>query len=101
MAEPIKNVGHGRTRPSFLSLESFLQRQLWPARLAVMVAVLAIAFLVGALSFRYRSRLYVDCGQDRLLHRATPLLQEGRLSKAAQTAHDLLARRPDALPALY
>ena len=101
MAEPIKNVGHGRTRPSFLSLESFLQRQLWPARLAVMVAVLAIAFLVGALSFRYGSRLYDDWRQNRLLHRATALLQEGKLSKAAQTAQELLARRPDSLPALY
>jgi len=101
MAEPIKNVGHGRTRPSFLSLESFLQRQLWPARLAVMVAVLAIAFLVGALSFRYGSRLYDDWRQNRLLHRATALLQEGKLSKAAQTAQELLARHPDSLPALY
>jgi len=101
MAEPIKNVGHGRTRPSFLSLESFLQRQLWPARLAVMVAVLAIAFLVGALSFRYGSRLYDDWRQNRLLHRATALLQEGKLSKAAQTTQELLARHPDSLPALY
>ena len=101
MAEPIKNVGHGRTRPSFLSLESFLQRQLWPTRLAVMVAVLAIAFLVGALSFRYGSRLYDDWRQNRLLHRATALLQEGKLSKAAQAAQELLARHPDSLPALY
>src|SRR5437899_6142579 len=101
MAEPIKNVGHGRTRRSFLSLESFLQRQLWPARLAVMVAVLAIAFLVGALSFRYGSRLYDDWRQNRLLHRATALLEEGKLSKAAQTTQELLARHPDSLPALY
>ena len=66
-----------------------------------MVAVLAIAFLVGALSFRYGSRLYDDWRQNRLLHRATALLQEGKLSKAAQTAQELLARRPDSLPALY
>jgi len=78
-----------------------LQRQLWPARLAVMVAVLAIAFLVGALSFRYGSRLYDDWRQNRLLHRATALLQEGKLSKAAQTTQELLARHPDSLPALY
>ena len=78
-----------------------MQRQLWPARLAVMVAVLAIAFLVGALSFRYGSRLYDDWRQNRLLHRATALLQEGKLSKAAQTAQELLARHPDSLPALY
>ncbi len=78
-----------------------MQRQLWPARLAVMVAVLAIAFLVGALSFRYGSRLYDDWRQNRLLHRATALLQEGKLSKAAQTTQELLAGHPDSLPALY
>src|SRR5438128_5796294 len=66
-----------------------------------MVAVLAIAFLVGALSFRYGSRLYDDWRQNRLLHRATALLQEGKLSKAAQTTQELLARHPDSLPALY
>ena len=66
-----------------------------------MVAVLAIAFLVGALSFRYGSRLYDDWRQNRLLHRATALLQEGKLSKAAQTTQELLAGHPDSLPALY
>jgi len=101
MSERTKYTGHGKARQLFLTLESLFQRQRWPTRLAVMVAVLAIAFLVGALSFRYGSRLYDDWRQNRLLHRATALLQEGKLSKAAQTAQELLARHPDSLPALY
>jgi predicted Zn-dependent protease len=101
MSERTKYTGHRKARQLFLTLGSLFQRQLWPARLAVMVAVLAIAFLMGALSFRYGSRLYDNWHQNRLLHRATALLQEGKLSKAAQTAHELLARHPDSLPALH
>jgi Tfp pilus assembly protein PilF len=101
MSERTKYTGHAKARQLFLTLESLFQRQLWPARLAVMVAGLAIAFLVGTLSFRYGSRLYDHWRQNRLLHRATALLQEGKLSKAAQTAQELLARHADSLPALY
>jgi thioredoxin-like negative regulator of GroEL len=98
MGERIKYIGHGKARSRFLGLESLFQR---PTRLVAIVAVLAIAFLLAALSFSYGLKLYDDWHQNRLLHRATALLQEGKLSKAAQTAHELLARRPDSLPALY
>ena len=57
-------------------------------------------FLVGIVLFSYGSRLYDDWHQSRLLRRATALLQEGKLSKAAQTAQELVARHPDSLPAL-
>jgi hypothetical protein len=98
MGERIKYVGHGKARARFFGLESLFQR---PARLVAIVAVLAIAFLLGAFFFSYGLKLYDDLHQSRLLHRATELLQEGKLSKAAQTAHELLARRPDSLPARY
>ena len=98
MGERIKYIGHGKARSRFLGLESLFQR---PTRLVAIVAVLAIAFLLAALFFSYGLKLYDDWHQNRLLHRATALLQEGKLSKAAQTAHELLAGRPDSLPALY
>jgi predicted Zn-dependent protease len=101
MAERIRHARHGRPRQLFLGVESFFQRRLWPVRIAVIVAVSAIAFLLGAAVFSYGSKLYEDWRQTRLLHRATALLQEGKLSKAAQTAQELLARHPDSLPALY
>src|SRR6266478_4107067 len=98
MGERNKHVGQGKARQRFLGLESLFQR---PTRLAAIVAALAIAFLLGVFFFSYGLKLYDDWRQTRLLHRATALLQEGKLSKAAQTAHELLARRPDSLPALY
>src|SRR5438034_3276108 len=101
MAERIKHAGHGRARQLFLGLESCFQRQLWPARLAVMVALVAVALLVGVLLFNYSLKLYENWRQTHLLHRATALLQEGKLSKATQTAQELLRRLPDSLPALY
>src|SRR6266511_1763056 len=101
MAEQIKHPRHGRVRQLFLGLESCFKRQLWPARLAVMVALVAVALLVGVLLFNYSSKLYENWRQTHLLHGATALLQEGELSKATQTAQELLRRRPDSLPALY
>jgi len=101
MAERSKCGGHGRTRQLFFGLESFFRRQVRVARLAVIVAVSAIAFFLGIVLFSYGSRLYEDWRETRLLDRATALLQEGKLSKAAQTARELVARHPDFVPALY
>src|SRR5436309_79706 len=101
MAERIKYVRHGRARQLFRGLESFFRRRLWLARLGVVVVVSAVALLVGIVLFSYGSRLYDDWRQSRLLRRATALLQEGKLSKAAQTAQELVARHPESLPALH
>jgi len=66
-----------------------------------MVAALLSAFLLGALFVSYGSKLYEDCRQNRLLHQAAALLQEGKPSEASQTAQELLGRHPDSLPTLY
>jgi len=101
MPERIKEAGHGTARKSFLGLKSSFQHNLWPARLALMVTALVIAFLLGALFFNYGSKLFEDWRQNRLLHRAAALLQEGKLSEASQAAQELLGQHPDSLPALY
>src|SRR5437016_761538 len=101
MPERIKEAGHRTARQSFLGLKSSFQHNLCPARLALMVSALVIAFLLGALFFSYGSKLYEDWRQNRLLHRAAALLQEGKLSEASQAAQELLGRHPDSLPALY
>jgi hypothetical protein len=95
------DTGLRRIRQTLVSLESFFQRQLWPARLALVTAGLAVAILLGALSFRYGSKLYEDWHQNRLLHQAVSMLQQERFSEATQTARELLAQHPDSLPALY
>jgi lipopolysaccharide biosynthesis regulator YciM len=101
MPERIKEAGHGTARQSFLGVKSPFQHNLWPARLALMVTALVIAFLLGALFFNYGSKLFEDWRQNRLLHRPAALLQEGKLSEASQAAQELLGRHPDSLPALY
>ncbi|PYJ57125.1 MAG: hypothetical protein DME82_03215, partial [Verrucomicrobia bacterium] len=98
MAERTKYAGHRKPRSWFRGLESLFKR---PARLATIIALSAIAFLLGIVLFSYSSRLYEDWRETRLLDRATALLQEGKLSKAAQTARELVARHPDFVPALY
>src|SRR6266542_6011890 len=100
MEERIEDAEHGRDRQSLASPESFFQR-LWPARLAILAATLVTAFLLCALFVSYGSKLYEDWRQNRLLHRAAALLQEGKLSEASQTAQELLARHSGSLPALY
>jgi thioredoxin-like negative regulator of GroEL len=100
MAERIKYAGHGRARQLFGGLSLF-QERFWLARLGVMVVVTAIAFLLGVVLYGYGSRLYDDWRQSHLLRRATALLREGKLSNAAQTAQEVLARHPDSLPALH
>jgi predicted Zn-dependent protease len=61
---------------------------------------LAIAFLLGVFFVSYGLKLYQNWRENRLLDRATALLQEGNLSKAAQMARELLERHPDSLPGL-
>jgi Tfp pilus assembly protein PilF len=100
IAERTEETGYGRTRQSLFCLESFFQRQLWPTRLALLAAGLAIAILLGALFFRYGLKLYEDWYQTRLLHQAVSMLQQGRFSEATQTARELLAQDHNSLPAL-
>jgi len=101
MAERIEDAGRRGTRQLFLGLDSFFQRQLWPARVGLVVAALAIAISLTALLFSYASKLYGDWRETRLGHQAASMLQEEKFSEAAQTARELLGRHPDSLPALY
>src|SRR5206468_8670526 len=101
IAERTKEAGYRRIRQSLSSLESFIQRPVWPARLALVAAGLAIVILFGALSFRYGLKLYADWHQTRLLQQAGSTLQQGRFTEATRTARELLAQHPDSLPALY
>src|SRR5215472_7214748 len=80
----LKHAENGEGRQSLSDGASLFQRQLRPARLAVSVAGLAIVFLLSVLFVSYGSRLYQNWREHRLLDRATALLQEGKLSKAAQ-----------------
>src|SRR6266513_610383 len=101
IAERAEEAGYRRIGQSLFGLESFFQRQLWPARVALVAAGLAIAILLGTLFLRYGLNLYEDWRQTRLLHEAALMLQQGRFNEATQTARKLLAQRPDSQPILY
>src|SRR5213596_4267233 len=101
IAERAEEAGYRRIGQSLFGLESFFQRQLWPARVALVAAGLAIAILLGTLFLRYGLKLYEDWRQTRLLHEAALMLQQGRFNEATQTARKLLAQRPDSQPILY
>src|ERR1700757_494307 len=89
-----------RGRRLFSSTHSPFHRQYRARRLAVTSAGLAMAFLVGVFFVNYGSKLYENWLERRLLYRATALLQEGKLGKAAQMAQELANRHPDSLAAL-
>jgi Tfp pilus assembly protein PilF len=76
------------------------QRQLGKSHLAVVIAGLAIALLIGVFFFSYGSKLYQNWHERRLLKQATTLVQEERFSEAAQMAQELARRHPDSLAAL-
>jgi predicted Zn-dependent protease len=101
IAERAEEAGYRRIGQSLFGLESFFQRQLWPARVALVTAGLAIAIVLGTLFLRYGLKLYEDWRQTRLLHEAALMLQQGRFNEATQTARKLLAQRPDSQPILY
>jgi Tfp pilus assembly protein PilF len=101
MAQKISDARHRRTGQIFRAVESFFQRQLWPARLALLVAAFVVAILLGVACFSYGSKLYRDWHQSRSLHRAASMLQEERFIEAAQTAREVVKLDSDSLPAYY
>ena len=101
MAQKIRDARHRRAGQIFPVVESFFQRQLWPARLALLVAAFVVAILLGVAFFSYGSKLYRDWHQSRLLHRAASMLQEERFIEAARTAREVMKLDPDSLPAYY
>jgi Tfp pilus assembly protein PilF len=101
IAERTEDAGYTKFRQSRFGVQSFFQRLLWPARLALVGAALAILILLGTLFFSYGLRLYEEWHQSRLLRQAASMLQQGRFSEATQSARELLTRDPDSLPVLY
>src|SRR5215469_8295393 len=101
IAERSGESGYRRTHQSLFGLESFWQRQVWPVRLALGGAGLAIAILLAVLFLIYTGKLYENWQQTRLLRQADSMLQQERFSEAIQTARKLLAHHRASLPTLY
>jgi len=96
----LEHAEQGKGRQSFSGTQSTFQRQVRRGRLTIAIAGLAIAFLIGVFFVSYGSKLYENWHDRRLLNQAATLLQEGKLSQAAQMAQELAHRHPDSLAAL-
>jgi Tfp pilus assembly protein PilF len=101
LAERTKEAGYRRIRQTLFGMEAFIQRQVWPARVALVAVGLVVVVLLGGFFFRYGSELYRDWHQTRLLQQAGSMLQQGRFNEATQTAREFLTQHSDSLPALY
>src|SRR5438094_10553147 len=99
MAEKIKDAGHGRTGQIFPALGSFFQRQLWPTRLALLVAAFVVAILLGVAFLSHSSKLCRDWHHNRLLRLAASMRQEATFHEAAETAREAVRLDRDSLPA--
>src|SRR6266487_1002509 len=99
MAEKIRRVRRRGKVRLFSNLESFLRRQLWPARLALVIGASALAVALGIISLNYGSKLYRGWHETRLLHGAASMLQEEKFTQATQNAREVLQLHPDSLPA--
>ena len=99
MAEKIRRVRRRGKVRLFSNLESFLRRQLWPARLALVIGASALAVALGIISLNYGSKLYRGWHETRLLHGAAAMLQEEKFTQATQNAREALQLHPDSLPA--
>src|SRR4029450_13501265 len=101
MSEKIKDAGHKGNVQFFPGLVLFFRRRLSPARLAILLAASAAIVLLGIASLSYGSKLYRDCHERRLLHRAASLLQVEKFDQAAQNARKVLTMDPNSVPARY
>src|SRR6266480_1257893 len=99
MAEKIRRVRRRGKVRLFSNLESFMRRQLWPARLALVIGASALAVALGIISLNYGSKLYRGWHETRLLHGAAAMLQEEKFTQATQNAREVLQLHPDSLPA--
>ena len=99
MAEEIRQVRRRGKVRLFSNLGPFWQRQLWPARLALVIGASALAVALGIISLNYGSKLYRGWHETRLLHGAAAMLQEEKFTQATQNAREVLQLHPDSLPA--
>ena len=99
MAEEIRQVRRRGKVRLFSNLGPFWQRQLWPARLALVIGASALAVVLGIISLNYGSKLYRGWHETRLLHGAAAMLQEEKFTQATQNAREVLQLHPDSLPA--
>ncbi|PYL06219.1 MAG: hypothetical protein DME34_09490 [Verrucomicrobia bacterium] len=115
MAAEGRRVRRRKKHPSRRGLKSLpdLLRRSRPSQVALLIAVTALAFILGTIFSRYTSDIYNSWRQKRLLTRANVLLsqaesnnttaadRESALDEAMRIAKEVVRIKPDSLPAYY
>ena len=113
MAAERRRVRRRKKHPSRRGLKSLpdLLRRSRPSQVALLIAVTALAFVLGTIFSRYTSEVYNGWRQKRLLTRANVLLsaaesnnttaanRESALDEAMRIAKEIVRIKPDSLPA--
>src|SRR2546423_9221449 len=101
MPERIKRVRRRRRISAFPGVESIriFRRGISPERVAIFLAAIGLAAVLGIMIFSYGSKLYAGWRERRLLLHATTLLQTQDYTGARTAAEKVLQIHPDSMPA--
>lgn len=101
MPERIKRVRRRRRISAFPGVESIrlFRHGTSPERLAIFLAAIALAVVLGIMGFSYGSKLYAGWHERRLLQHADALLRSQDYAGARTAAQEVLQIHPDSLPA--
>lgn len=103
MAEKLTRVRRKRRVRSLPGVESFriFRHRVSPERLAALIAVTALAVVLGVICFTYVSKVFSGWREQQLLKHAGALLQQHDYNGATREAQRALDLHPDSLPAFY
>ena len=103
MPEKIVHVRRRRRIRSFPSVEpaAGFRLHLSPVRIAILIAVITLAFVLGVIVLSYGSKAYNGWRETRLLKRATTLLEQSNFNAASAAAREVLKLHRDSLAAFY
>ena len=101
MPERIKRVRRRRRISAFPGVESvrIFRHGISPERLAIFLAAIALAVVLGIMAFSYGSKAYAGWHERRLLQHAETLLRSEDYTGARSDAEKVLQIHPDSLQA--
>lgn len=103
MAEKSQHSRRKRRVRSIPAVDTFriFRHRISPERLAVLVAATAVAVVLGIVCFIYGARFYNGWQENRLLKRASILLEQHDYEGATRDAQSALRLHSDSLSAFY
>jgi predicted Zn-dependent protease len=101
MAVKVVRVRRKRRVRSVPGIDCFLilRHHLTPARVAIVVAAVALAVVLGIMFVTYGSKAFTTWRETRLLNRAEMMLQKNEFAAASEAAHKVLELHKDSLRA--